>query len=239
MKKFMFEMTQFLKLTQKKASNGIDQPQLKNLFALAYIQLLEAVASNEIAQINSYCEANLYRAFSEGLSDLNYTTQSISVMNQEAVAEVDISDDATFNELFDMEVIDMDQTFGLSIDRASNTRIAFNNVKTKKPNFKVFVPADMQWGDELEMTIRLLVKITTPIKLNLVNKEGLEMISKEDADEREVHFVQFEGTHARYKFDFSIIKQLWGMYNMKSWVIHDWKVTDFDYCLKGNPIMRE
>ena len=102
---------------------------------------------------------------------------------------MDINDDATFNEMFDMEVVEMDQTFGLSIDREANTRIAFNNVKTKKPNFKVFVPGDMQWGDELEMTIRLLVKITTPVKLNLVSKDGLELISQEDADDREVHFV--------------------------------------------------
>ena len=56
------------------ALHGVDQPQLKNIFAMAYINLLEAIAADDRASINSYCEGNLYRAFNEGLNELNYIT---------------------------------------------------------------------------------------------------------------------------------------------------------------------
>ena len=90
------------------ALHGVDQPQLKNIFAMAYINLLEAIAADDRASINSYCEGNMYRAFNEGLNELNYTAQSIKVMNPIEKWDVDIYDDKTFNEIFDIEIIDMD-----------------------------------------------------------------------------------------------------------------------------------
>lgn len=59
----------------------------------------------------------------------------------------------------------------MAIDRETNNRISYNQVEQSKPNFRAFVPNDMQWGDKLAMTMRLVVKITTPVKLNLVNKD--------------------------------------------------------------------
>ena len=41
---------------------------------------------------------------------------------------VDDGMDAVFDELFDVEVIDMEQVLGLSIDRDSNNRIAYNRI---------------------------------------------------------------------------------------------------------------
>ena len=55
---------------------------------------------------------------------------------------------------------------------------------------------------------------------------------------KEIHYVQFEGVHASYPMDFSLIKNLFSMYRKKNLVIKDWTITDFDYCLKGNPIIR-
>ena len=54
-------------------------------------------------------------------------------MNQEALSKAGMSDDAAINEMFDMEVVDMRQTFGPGIDRESNSRIAYIRQKTEKP----------------------------------------------------------------------------------------------------------
>ena len=67
--------------------------------------------------------------------------------------------------LFYIEIVDMKLIFGPSINRAANKRKV-------RQNLRVYYPVKMKWGDKLPMTVRLLVKITTPIKLNLVNKDG-------------------------------------------------------------------
>ena len=71
--------------------------------------------------------------------------------------------------MFDVEVIDIEQIFGLSIDRATNNRTVFNKVQNNKPNFRAYVPIELSWGDKILMTMKILVKITTPVKLSLVN----------------------------------------------------------------------
>ena len=86
--------------------------------------------------------------------------------------QVDDGMDAVFDELFDVEVIDMEQVLGLSIDRDSNNRIAYNRIQTNKKMFRSYVPHELKWGDALDMTMRLVVKMTTPVKLNLRNKEN-------------------------------------------------------------------
>ena len=68
------DMTEFLHLEQTESSHGVDYPRHKNQIAIAYLCLLEAIASGDRAQINQICESNLYTAFSEGLEDLNYST---------------------------------------------------------------------------------------------------------------------------------------------------------------------
>jgi len=77
--------------------------------------------------------------------------------------------DAEIDKLFEVEVIDIEQVFGLVIDRATNNQTVFNKVQTKKPNFRAYVPLELNWGDKMQMTMKILVKITTPVKLNLVN----------------------------------------------------------------------
>ena len=93
-------------------------------------------------------------------------------MNNEAAVVMDETMDLLIDELFDMEVVDASQYFGLSVDRETNERIAYNRINTKKPNYKGYVPKIMSWGDKLSMSMCLLVKITTPIKLNLIDTKG-------------------------------------------------------------------
>ena len=62
------------------------------------------------------------------------------------------------------------------------------------------------------------------------------MISKEMADEKEVHYVQFEAVHRTYECNFKVIPQLWNTFRDNSLTLKDVTITDFDYYLKGNPI---
>ena len=165
-------------------------------------------------------------------------TREIQVLNQKLVSEGDIFDGLKMNKVFDIEVIEMDKTLGLSIDREANTKLAHITVHEDE-YWKIYFPANMQYGDQLELTRRVLVKIKTPIKLNLINKDGQEMISKEDVDKREVHFVQFEAAHETQKVAWTLALLPWRKYNVDSWEVHDWKITDFDHCLKGNAILRK
>ena len=97
--------------------------------------------------------------------------------------------DAEIDKLFEIEVIDIEQIFGVVIDREQNNRTAFNRVENNKLNFRAYVPFMVNLGDKLQMTMKILVKITTPVKLNLVNQSNQVLISQEDADAKEVHYV--------------------------------------------------
>ena len=70
-------MTEFLKFAHTEEAHGEDYPRLKNLMGLSYISLLESIAENDRSSINQVCEQNLYKAFAEGLSDLNYSIKEI------------------------------------------------------------------------------------------------------------------------------------------------------------------
>jgi len=41
----------------------------------------------------------------------------------------------------------------------------------------------------MAMTMRLLIKVTTPVKLNLVNNDGQIMIGEDDIEGEEVHYI--------------------------------------------------
>ena len=101
------QMVSLLTMTQTKEYHGIDQPNLKNLISLAYIDLLEAIARGDRSHINSVCEANLYQAFSEGLDELNLSTKDIKVMNNLDDDEyIDAFMDGPISKLFDVEIVD-------------------------------------------------------------------------------------------------------------------------------------
>ena len=101
------------------------------------------------------------------------------------------------------------------------------------------MPKIIGWGDKLSMSMCLLVKITTPIKLNLINTNSQALISQEMVSEKEVHYVQFEAIHRTYECNFNAIPQLWHASRSNALILKDWTITDFDYYLKGNPIIKD
>ena len=63
----------------------------------------------------------------------------------------------------------------------------------------MYIPNNLQYGDSSRSIFRFIIKVTTPVKLNLTNKEGQTLITEEDAiQEDEVHFVQLEAFHAKF-----------------------------------------
>lgn len=119
--RILSEMSEFLKLNQDERFHKISVPRLKNGIAKAYVVMLDSVATNDRQQINLMSEANLYRAFSEGLDELNSNFKDITVLNKPDY--FDSATDAQIDDLFEMEVVGIAQTLGLSIDRATNNGI--------------------------------------------------------------------------------------------------------------------
>ena len=76
-----------------------------------------------------------------------------------------------------MEVIDYGQTFGAKIDRETNreNRLA-KTWSAAHRQYDAYVKANVQWGDPMDMNFRMVVKITTDIKLNLINDKGQSLI---------------------------------------------------------------
>ena len=141
------DLSQFLTLRQTQERNDFDYPRLKNLIALAYIDLLESIAAGDKEQIRKISEGDLYRAFSEGLDELNFETKEIKVLNIDE--ELGPTDDDKIDKLFDIEVLGADQVFGVSIDRETNRRITYNKVKTSQ--LRAYVPSELDYGQKLSM----------------------------------------------------------------------------------------
>ena len=66
---------------------------------------------------------------------------------------IDETMDLLIDDLFEMEIIDVQQYFGLSVDRETNERVAYNKIKTNRPNYNGYVPKLMTWGDKLSMSM--------------------------------------------------------------------------------------
>lgn len=55
---------------------------LREGFSMAYLSLLKSLQANTVQDVGSFCERNLYRAFSEGLQDINSEVQGIEILNE-------------------------------------------------------------------------------------------------------------------------------------------------------------
>lgn len=110
---------------------------------------------------------------------------------------------------------------------------------TRKPNFKTFTPTnvDAKAPDYLPMTMQLLLKVESKLKLNLIDNDGNSMIS--DPDSKETHFMLVESVTDRYELNWKVIKKVFSKFRNPSLQFEEWVLVDFDNCLKGNPIVDE
>ena len=89
----------------------------------------------------------------------------------------------------ELEIVDYMQYFGISIDRDYNeTKGNHKQTKTKE-DYMALIPEIIEWGDELKLLLQLIVRIETPVKLNLINSDGESSIKNEEMGIPEVHYL--------------------------------------------------
>ena len=92
----------------------------------------------------------------------------------------------------------------------------------------------------MDVNFRICVKITTDIKLNMINNEGESLIQLDNVLEKkskEVHYIQLEGTQLSYPLSWSMIWQMFKQSRKSHLEVRDWIITDFDHNLLGNPLI--
>lgn len=113
-----------------------------------------------------------------------------------------------------------------------------------KPNFKTYTPTIINPNDGgpdyMPMTMQLLLKIESKIKLNLIDNDGKSMISEYgESDTKETHFMLVESITDRYELNWRVIKKVFNKFRSPSLKFEEWVLVDFDNCLKGNPLTEE
>ena len=78
----------------------------------------------------------------------------------------------------------------------------------KKENFNIYMPEIKSMGEKLPLTFKLLVRIETPLKLNLRLKDGSSLISEGKELVEEVHFVAFESVIEEFELSFGTVFKL-------------------------------
>jgi hypothetical protein len=127
-------------------------------FSFAYVNLLQSIAKNDLAQISSICEKTLYREFYSGLQDINFNYKSIEVLN--------VSEDDDQNiENIKLSVFGMQSIFGAQIEREQNRLSGLRRVQSSRKSLSCFVPDNIEWGDLLPMNVQFKIRVETNIKL--------------------------------------------------------------------------
>ena len=147
------------------------------------------------------------------------------------------------SDVIDVQIIDYYTYFGAYIDRQLNRDLGVVHKTSSfmnKPNFKSFTPTNTDFPDipnYLPMTMQVLVKIESKIKLNLIDHEGESMI--QDSESKEIHFMLLESVTDRYELSWRVLKKIFNKFRKPKLAFEDWVLVDFDNCLKGNPIVDE
>ena len=107
----------------------------------------------------------------------------------------------------------------------------------RKDNFNAFMP-DMSTFDGqmpvMPLTYEFLFRVETKIKLDIKMKDGTSIIK--NPDEKEFHFVQFEGLVENYQVSIKQIARLITEFSKNAELkFQEWTITDLDHHLNGNP----
>jgi hypothetical protein len=139
-----------------------------------------------------------------------------------------------------MEIVDFHQILGAFLNREENIEKKvhhFSNplLRSNVPNFSYYMPEIKKLGDYLTLNFEIVVKVTTNLKLDLVDRHGNRL--QKDPMAVETHFVRFESIVETFPIRFSTIFKLLKekMKRNKKLEFKEWTITDFDNYLKGNP----
>ena len=101
-------------------------------------------------------------------------------------------------------------------------------------------PNEVGGPTDMPTNLQLLIRFETNLKLNIIDKDGTPMISEDQNDEKEVHFVKFETVTDRMQLGLGIFSKLFKrIFVPQKLEFERWYITDFDDCLKGNPHIKE
>lgn len=203
-------------------------------FSVAYLAYLKSIQERNLIQLNSFCEKNLAISVSEGFEEINSEIANIELLNEK-----------DFPKNVSMRVVDFNQTFGVSIDREDNrirnvkpveSGFFYSKDKQKRDNFDMYMPEMKSLGEKLTLNFEMVIRVDTNLKLNMVGRDGKALISPDDFDEEEIHFMRVESVCNEFEISpktvFRMIKE---MFSKKQLNFRDWTITDFDDFLKGNP----
>ena len=103
---------------------------------------------------------------------------------QRECERIEILNEDEFPKNVQIRVIDFNQTFGCFIDREENKargvyKMSPSMFRKEKENFKIYMPEVKSLGDILPMNFEMLLRIETNLKLNVIEKDGTSLISKD------------------------------------------------------------
>merc|ERR1712110_1145414 len=96
----------------------------------------------------------------------------------------------------------------------------------------------MGYMDYFQQTSQLVFRVETDYKLNLIKNDKSSLISTQEVNKPEVHFIACESVVDEYpKGIQSYLKSLSLMFRSPQMVPMDrkFKIVDFDHFMKGNP----
>ncbi len=67
------------------------------------------------------------------------------------------------------------------------------------------MPEFKSMGEKLSLNFELLLRIETNLKLNLIGTDGKSLLTEDDKDEEEVHFLRVESVTGEYEIRLSTV----------------------------------
>lgn len=206
--------------------------QLHDGFAFAYRSLLEMIRDHDIRGLAGTVEPTLRKDIDEELSEHVFENIALKIENEEEPEmKVDILD-FSFHIGVD---INREQNRNMRIKRMPVHRGVFNRREATRAN--LYLNEDLELGKHLIVNLEVLVRFITNLKLNayLENDPEVQLIPKNEAKDKEVHFVRFETVMSKAKYSLWTIFQMskhWSLENLEK---ASWRITDIDNRLNDNP----
>lgn len=201
--------------------------QLKDGFYFAYQSLLKSISQEDNEMIDAFCESNLANEFNDSLADLRSDGLSLDLINEK-------------NHSFELDLVGIQQLVGPKLDRKLNKGFKpmdlsrFMGAGTKDV-IKVLAPTSNI--DTIPLSLAMILKVKTNLKLNVVDKDRKGMIDYDDYGDEEVHFIRFESTFKEIEFSFQGFKETMRILKEGDFEFEDWIISDFDHRLSGNPFI--
>ena len=195
----------------------------------AYKSLLQCIADGDKEMIENFCEGNLSSKINESIDEFQENGLKLDIINKNRYS-------------FNIQVAEMRQIMGAHINRRKNighTETNFGGMLGKENSkfYKIYVPQDIR-NALIPMNLDFVFKISTNLKLNVIDSSGKYLINYDDFEDEEVHFVRFESLFTEMEFNIQSLLNIRKKMMNGNIEFSNWTITDFDRCLFDNPHIR-